>query len=76
MTSLPVTLCLLLQVGFQPAASAATTVTLNFAMPEGFDRAELTAWANAFNNRNDLLSETIQEEIAAHPADLPGARDL
>ncbi|WP_156046194.1 FG-GAP-like repeat-containing protein [Herbidospora cretacea] len=76
LTSLFVTLCLLLQVGFQPTASAATTVTLNFPMPDGFDRAELSAWANEFNNRNDLLSETIREEIAAHPADFPGARDL
>ncbi|GAA3411800.1 GDSL-type esterase/lipase family protein [Streptosporangium vulgare] len=76
LTTLLVTLSLLLQVGFQPVAQAATSITLDFPMPEGFDRADLTAWAADFNNRNDLLSETIQEEIASHPADFPGAEDL
>ncbi|MER5647683.1 FG-GAP-like repeat-containing protein [Streptosporangium sp. NPDC002524] len=76
LTSLLVILSLLLQVGFQPTARAATTVTLEFPMPDGFDRAELTQWATEFNNRNDLLSQTIQEEIASHPADFPEAEDL
>ncbi|NAS26971.1 lipolytic protein G-D-S-L family [Herbidospora sp. NEAU-GS84] len=76
LTALLVILSMLLQIGFQPAARAATSITLDFPMPAGFDRADLTAWATEFNNRNDLLSETIQEEIAAHPADFPGAEDL
>ncbi|WP_062354088.1 FG-GAP-like repeat-containing protein [Herbidospora yilanensis] len=76
LTALLVILSTLLQIGFQPVARAATSVTLDFPMPEGFDRADLTAWASEFNDRNDLLSETIQEEIAAHPADFPGAEDL
>nr|WP_062339199.1 FG-GAP-like repeat-containing protein [Herbidospora sakaeratensis] len=74
MTALLVTLSLLLQVGFQPVAQAATTrVTLEIPLPEGVDRAEVASWVNDINGRNDLLSDTIREMSAEHPVDLPDA---
>ncbi|MFF3442385.1 FG-GAP-like repeat-containing protein [Streptosporangium sp. NPDC002721] len=72
--SLLVVLTLLLQVGFVPAAQAATTtVTLAIPIPEGTDRAEVAIWVNEINGRNDLLSDTIREESEKHPVNLPGA---
>ncbi|MEU8193833.1 hypothetical protein AB0C10_08630 [Microbispora amethystogenes] len=60
-----VALTMLTQLGFAPGAEAATTrITLDFQLPERFDRAEMAEWASEFNNRNDLLSDSIQEEIA------------
>ncbi|KAA9377027.1 hypothetical protein F5972_21535 [Microbispora cellulosiformans] len=72
-----VALTMLTQLGFVPGAEAATTrITLDFQLPEGFDRAEMTEWASEFNNRNDLLSDSIQEEIARSKAEMPGSEEL
>ncbi|MEW9532008.1 FG-GAP-like repeat-containing protein [Microbispora sp. NPDC049125] len=72
LAALLVTLSMLLQVGFQPAAKAATTsTTLDFAIPRGYDRAELEAVVAEYNGRNDLLSDTIKEEFDGHRGDFP-----
>ncbi|WP_062430592.1 FG-GAP-like repeat-containing protein [Herbidospora daliensis] len=63
LTILLVTLSLLLQVGFQSQAQAATTNTMEFELPAGFDRADLVAHVEEINNRNELLSDTIREEV-------------
>ncbi|GAA4197815.1 FG-GAP-like repeat-containing protein [Microbispora amethystogenes] len=75
LTALLVTLSLLLQVGLQPAAKAATTVTLDFELPEEYARTEIGEWIAEMNGRNDLLSDTIREEMQAIPGGIPGGLD-
>ncbi|WP_440106119.1 FG-GAP-like repeat-containing protein [Streptosporangium sp. H16] len=71
LTALLVTLSLLLQVGFQPAAKAATTITVNFALPEGFERTQIHDWVADMNGANELLSDSFKEELMRNKGSIP-----
>ncbi|MEU8203335.1 FG-GAP-like repeat-containing protein [Streptosporangium sp. NPDC049046] len=71
LTTLLVTLSLLLQVGFQPTAKAATTVSMEFDLPQGAERTEIDEWVDTINDRDGLLSDAIKEEWLNNRGSLP-----
>ncbi|NAS25745.1 hypothetical protein GT755_29200 [Herbidospora sp. NEAU-GS84] len=66
--ALLVILTLVMRPGLEPLAHAATTeVTFTITLPSGFDRADTQAYVAELNGRNDLLSDTIRQELTRHP---------